>query len=273
MRATPRRLTLLAGLVLGLLTVPGAALVAGGGAWAAGEEPTVTFARGFPPRACSSAPSVTSVSVPEGTGIVVANATGRDGSVHVGGASVLPVADGTGVLLVLAVGQHEVRLVLECHTYNQAGPLAVTVTGEAPPPPPPPAESAPDSAPASTTSAAPPSTSPNLPAAPTAAGAGGAQTSTRPGSAGSGGGRAPATTAGEPSTGSAATPAGTTSAAAPMPGATVPGPMAAGVISATPVALVDPGHSKGLRLLAAVATICVLGVTAAIIRAIVRLSP
>jgi hypothetical protein len=44
-------------------------------------------------------------------------------------------------------------------------------------------------------------------------------------------------------------------------------------LGASPAGLDQPGNSTGVRLLAIVATICVLGVSAAVIRSIIRLNP
>jgi hypothetical protein len=207
--------------------------------------------------ACRSAPTLNSLTVPEGTAFAVTNELGRSAVVYVGDASVLPVADGDGALLTLTPGQHDVRMVPDCLEVAAAAPLAVTVTPNEPTP----AGTTATSPASRPSSAAPPAGTTN-PASPPDPPAGAGQP--RPTTA------APRTSpvdSAEPEIVAGATAEPT---ARPRSGS---GAAAPGVVSAEPLSLDDESHSKGLRLLAAVASICVLGVTAAIIRAIVRLSP
>jgi hypothetical protein len=239
----------LAALTLGLLAGPALGLVDGPRAVAAEQDtPTVTFENG-PGRSCASAPEVTSLSVPVGTAVVVANAIQRDATVYVAGESIIAVASGSGALLNLAAGQHDVRLVPVCLAYADAEPLIITVTESLPESSPPP-----DSGPTEAAVTAPPPAPAPRP------------TTARP---------PLATTA--PGDGTASTVVPAAASASPDAQATrvstsTPADRT-GVLAAGPVDLDGTYHSKGVRLLAVVATICVLGVTAAIIRSIVRLSP
>jgi hypothetical protein len=254
-----RWLAPVAGLMLGLSIFIGVAFAAAPRAWAADPQaPTVIFTNGSQSRACRSAPAVTSLTVPEGTAFAVTNALGRDAVVYVGGSSVLAVDDDDGALLMLSAGQHDVRMVPECLEFSAAGTLTVTVTGSEPTPA--------DTTQTSAASVPSPAADPTSAPAPPAAGAGGSQ----PNSATTGAGPVDSAALETVAATTADPTADSPTAARPRSGS---GVAAAGVISAEPLTLDDESHSKGLRLLAAVATICVLGVTAAIIRAIVRLSP
>jgi len=206
--------------------------------------------------ACGTVPSVGGLTVPADTPVQFLNRTGSDATLVVGGQDE-PVPKGAGVELTIAVGQYEVRLVKACGTVAVSQPVAVTVVAVAPSPTPAP------------TTSAPAATVPAGSAPPTAGqeGAVGVPTG-HPTTAAT---RAVASPA--PMVGASIDPAATP---APTPGTSRP---AAGndwspVLAATPVGLDETGrNSKEVRLLAVVATICVLGVTAAIIRSIVRLSP
>jgi hypothetical protein len=240
-------------------------LLVGPLAFAAQEPiPTVSFVVvGNPPGVCGSRPTVSSLALPQGTSVVLANDTGLPAQVTVGGTPVLGVPAGDGAVLVLASGQHDVRVVPSCTTPLSAAPLVVNVTGSGPPsaPPGPPA-SLPGSNPPGSQESHPPGSNPSTsPGASPPARAGGG--SAEPGASGVAGGTVPASVDG--TTGTDLAVVGSAAATA-----RVPGPQ---VLSVTPIdldaSLVDP---KGVRLVAAIATICVLGVTAAIIRSIVRLN-
>ena len=226
------------------------------GPWAYADEsaaPTVTFtSNGAPPVTCHARPDVHSLTVPEGTAILIANHTEVRAAVIVGGATVLTVNDGEGALLTLAPGQHEVSVQPECRVTTAARSLAVTVTAVPPAQP----------------------TAPTVPPTVTGSGSGGTpvRSSTPPATTAttSATGGAPATTD-VPANWTSPSPGSTPSAGAPTlgPSSAPPWP---DVVRADVVALPDgAGNSKGVRLLAAIATICVLGVTAAVIRSIVRL--
>jgi hypothetical protein len=253
-------LTVIAACALALGLLWGAAVLPFASHTAAAEPPTVEFFNPGPSSACGSKPKVSSITLPVGTALVVVNNTDHDATLLVGGAAVLEVGDGGAAELTLAAGQHEVLLVPDCVANRPINALAVTIT--APPDPETPSTGTSETTPPPGTSDGPASTEPPDAAAPPAtAASSGSTPSTRPRAGES---------AGEP----VLVPA--TSAAEPPPIATpraTPSAVVAGVISARPVVLSGEGHAKGLNLLAAIATICVLGVTVAIIRAIVRLSP
>jgi len=227
-----------------------AGLLVGGLAHAA-DPPTVTFSGGdLLGLACGSRPDVDSVSVSEGTAVTVANDTGATARVVVSGQTVLTLEDGAAGALTLAAGSHQVVLVPQCLLVTLTAPLTVTVT-PAPAPPSPSPESS------------PPSEDPPTALAPAA-----------PGESTSGedgvvvGGRAPA-----PKRMPGGTPvpsvAGSPSASAGT--SSWPTSGRSEVAQAEVVPWSKPEDPKGVRLLAVIAAICVLGVTAAIIRSIVRL--
>lgn len=251
--------------------------------------PTVTFtATGLVPVACGTRPDASSLSIPDASAVVVANRTGVSAAVVVGGQRQLTVADGEGASLTLTPGQHEIRLVPQCVLVTQTKALVVTVTSA---PPEPPAPSATPDAPATSGAADPSSTppatdpppasdpppgvtpppaTPDPPAQPGTPPQGGSPGDPEPG-AGAGHPRA---TAADPELSSGAGPIAASPTPGPWPSVEeFSGVRGADVLRADPVALAGGSHSKGLRLLAVVATICVLGVTVAIIRTIVRLSP
>ncbi len=241
--------------LLVILGALGAWLLSAASAYAA-DEPVVTFAViGNPPAVCGSRPNVSTLAVTTGAGIVVVNDTGLAAQVAVGGVPVLAVPEGGGALLVLEAGQHEVRLAPECAKVNSGVPLVVTVAAPGTP--------SPTSGPPSPSGSPSPDarTDPSGPAGPagaaggtSAAGSAGSQDDGDPGGSSSAGASADVLVAdGASSTSRTST-------------------RSTGVVSVTPIdfdaALVN---SKEVRLVGAIAVICVLGVTAAIIRSIVRL--
>jgi hypothetical protein len=256
MERTPRRrhLRLLA-VVLGLPIVAV-------GPWAyaatsAPEVPTISFsATGTVPLVCGTRPNVTNLAIKHGTRVIIANRTGVAATVDIGRRRLLDLADGTGALVRLRSGQHELRMIPDCVVVTETETAAVNVLTRAqlsesltPTPVPSGAPSDPDdpevmvqstSDPASTRE--PPSTD-----------------------------RAPTgSTVSETST-SAAQP-GTLGGADPTGPPTLDGragPDEIAVVEVGAIRLDEGSDPKGLRLVGAIATICVLGVTAAIIRAIV----
>jgi hypothetical protein len=231
-----RRSGLLVALALAALLGVGAGTLA----WAAeSDPPTVTFA---PLGACSSRPDVTGLEVPQATPVLLVNDTGSDATVMVGSVPALddPVPDGGGVLLTLAPGQHEVRMARGC---GNAQPVTVLVTSPAPGSPSPPTSASP--APAGTSGSQPDGVGPGS----------GPSTGPLPG--------------GSP----AVVPLATTVVVGTPGSTSLGGYDGPAVVMAARVDPTGAGNPKAVRLLAAIATICVLGVTAAIIRSIVRLSP
>jgi hypothetical protein len=257
-----RRATLGLAVVAGVMVM----VIVGALASVAGETPapTVTFtATGVPPLSCGSTPNVGSLNVPEGTGILLENRIGVSAWVRVGSEDededqqVIEVPDGTGALLVLAVGQYAVGMVPECLHSGQAKPVTVTVTR---------AQSGNSAQPANSTQAPTPDAVITPDSAMTSP-----APSTRASSIGS-----PADSSAEP-VGSGGVPEVVPVGAqihtqTPAPNSSR-APFGRAVIEVSPVELQGAGNPKGVRLLAIVAAICVLGVTTAIIRSIVRLGP
>ncbi len=210
-------------------------------AFAAEGEPTIGFtATGTPPLRCGSQPSVGSLSVSTGTRIIVANLTGVAAAVDVGWTKVLQLAPGKEALVELTPGQHDLRMVPNCVLVTEIGVAVVTVLIGQPPDEPSPSGE-PDS-PADdpiTMSMAP---SPTGTAGPALGGSGVAE----PGAE------------------------GTTTITGPgVDPAAADGSLETGVIHVQAIDLGGSRDPKGVRLLAVIAAICVFGVTAAIIRAIV----
>jgi len=236
--------------ILGLSAVLGlGAMLIAGAVVATAEDvvaPTVTFtATGVPPLHCGSRPNVSSLTVSEGTPILLENQIGETAWVRVDQEAVMEVADGGGALLTLTLGQHDVRLVPGCLIGGgTAKSVAVTVT-------PAPATGA------STTEEPTPSAGPD-------GGPTNAPAPFPPGAVSQ-----PTGTAG-PAGSPAVLPVASEAALDPI---ATHEPARSAVIDASAVQLRDAGTSKGVRLLGIIAAICVLGVTAAIIRSIVRLSP
>jgi hypothetical protein len=263
---------LLVALVVGLPLLVVAPL-----AFAADGEPTISFTvTGTPPLLCGTRPSVSSLSVLTGTKIIIANLTGVAATVNVGTKSVLELSLGMGAVVELKQGQHDLRLIPHCAVLTRTEPAVVTVLAVGQPPDvPPPDEPAPAANPDDPvddpiTMATP---SPTGTAGPAVGGSGVAD----PGAGG--------TTAAGPGvdpagpmapSGAASGVAGSAGSVAGSDGAGsdgVPGRSNGSVeTEVIDVQAIDLGGSrdpKGVRLLAVIAAICVFGVTAAIIRAIV----
>lgn len=222
--------------------------------FAADEVVTIIFSGTGPePLVCTSYPEPPSVDIKVGTAVAVENRTGVSAVVDIGTADPVPLADGEGLTLKLKKGTYELRLLPSCLVV-QAGAATVNVADGSDVREPgtnPPAE-APDP------TRAPP---PNTPA-------------TDP----------PASTAVVPATGDPA--GGPASGGAPGSGSGTGAdrPVVAGAPEAVPADAPEGGpvleqkgpyplprrdnDERGAQLLAVIAAICVLGVTAGIIRAI-----
>jgi len=252
-RATRRRrLRLLA------LVIAAPALVVAPWAYAAStapEIPTITFtATGTPPVVCGARPNVSNLLIRHGTRIIIANRTGVTASVEVGRSRVVTLPDGSGVRIRLRLGQHELWMIPDCVVVPETDKAVVNVLstsdlrdlGSDPPP----SDEGRDSG--VTVESTSESSSSGV--------SDDSTTAVEP----------PATTKTEPDATTA--PAGSGVDAPTSPPVLQGRPDAAdvdAVIDMEAIRLDDPGDPKGLRLLGAIATICVLGVTAAIIRAIV----
>lgn len=228
-------------MVLGPLALTGVGLLGPDRAGAAPPEaPTVSF--GATEDGCGSRPEVSHLAVPGGTPVLLVNGTPGPVTVQVDGAIVpgQPVAAGEGVALTLDSGQHQVKLAPAC---GLTEPLTVLVAAAA---------------------VAVPTTLPPSPVARTA----------EPSPPPSAGTTRPSTTVSSvPTDRGTGMLAPVADVGAVGPTGTAARPVVPGVLGVSTVGLASGSNPKGVRLLAAIATICVLGVTAAIIRAIVRLSP
>jgi hypothetical protein len=246
-RATRRRRLRLLALVI---SAPALAIAP----WAyaantASEIPTITFtATGTAPVVCGTRPNVTSLLIRHGTRIIVANRTGVTASVDVGRSRLVTVPDGSGARIRLRPGQHELWMIPDCAVVSETEKAVVNVLSTSD---------------LRDLGSAPPPDDEGVTVESTSSGASDVST-TRVDPASTTPIQQDATT--EPSGSAAHAPTltsppvlqGRSDAAAADP-----------VIDLEAIQLDDPSDPKGLRLLGAIATICLLGVTAAIIRAIV----
>jgi hypothetical protein len=230
----------------------------------ASDSPEIAFtSTGTIPVVCSTMPNVSSLTVKAGTRIFFANLTGTTASIDLGGKDPLTLADGTGAVVMLRLGQYDLRMVPDCVVVDEAQPVTVYVVPGAPPsaspsPAPSPSSSNPtpgQAGPASAPPAGPPGTT--VTAGPTASGSGASSGGLVAPTWGSSGGGQPSATAagpgGGPDTNAVANDSPLTESR---------------VLEVRPVPFGPTNDPKGSRLLALIATICVFGVTAAIIRAI-----
>lgn len=210
------------------------------------EQLVITFnGGGTAPLICPSHPDRGTVSVNLGRPVVLANLTGADATVDIGADAPVAVPNGRGVSVELAVGTHVLRMVPKCLLLGDIGRAVVTVSKGASAPPP----------------TGNPGPTPN-PTVPNPA------SSDRPGP-----GTAPESDRGPdqvPASGTASTGPGPGGpGAAPTGSPPGPGGFDQTTVEVLPVAVGRAPDRHGSRLLAIVAAICALGVTAGIIRAIV----
>jgi hypothetical protein len=211
--------------------------------------------------------------VSTGTKIIIANLTEVAASVDVGTKTVLDLAPGTGALIKLKPGQHELRLIPDCAVVTGTEAAVVTVQApgrpsDSPPPsgdPDDPVESAdPDSTDSPDSPVTMTTTSPTGTAGPAVGGSGAADPGAGGTTATAGPGADPAGPM-APSGGAS----GVAGSARPAAADELNGPLESEVIDVRAINLGGSRDPKGVRLLAVIAAICVFGVTAAIIRAIV----
>ena len=202
--------------------------------------PTITFRGGrLTPLVCPSVPEPRSLSIDEGAWVNVENETGAAATKHVDNLVRPTIGAGEGRSVRLPPGTHAVRLVPDCPAHGNLVAAVIDVRAA-----PPPTASA-----GSTSGARSGSPTASLPGQPDPAGA------DRSGLGPPGGWPPP----GPPPPGP---PPGALPAGAP-PAIVVPS------VQVVPYTVENPDEDPhGGHLLAMVATICVLGVTAAIIRAI-----
>jgi hypothetical protein len=244
-RASRRRLLRLLALALGLPL-----LAVGPLAYAAAnapEVPTISFtATGAPPVVCGTRPNVTNLVIKHGTRVIIANRTGVAATLDIGRRRLLELPDGTGARVRLMRGQHDLRMIPQCAVVSDSEKAAVSVM------------TASQMRDLLTPRAAPdggqnPPDEPDVTIEVETSSTGGAATFASPGSS-------------------------SDISAAQQPERTVaPSPALDGREETADIAIIEgdvfpldeQSDPKGLRLVGAIATICVLGVSAAIIRAIV----
>jgi hypothetical protein len=249
----PRRRTgaavLLAAAVALVLSGP---VAPGAAAFAATDEPTISFLGDGPaPLACSSTPSVPNMTVKQNTRVVLANFTGADATAAIGDGRTVPVADGTAISVKLKPGTYLITMTPNClDTYDIGATVITVVRSEDAPPP-------------TSTPTPPEATGPAVPPV--------------PGDPGAGQGAASSSPSGSFWPSSQWTSSPPSSAPGALAGGAAPsGPGPADADASDPdvrAALAVPPSGnpdrRGDRLLALIAAICVFGVTSAIIRAIV----
>jgi len=223
---------IVAGLVAGLAPPYASAVSAAG--------PAIRFTGGvLAPIACSSAPDPSSLTVANNTRVVLANFTGADATVDLGTGTPVAVADGAAVSVKFKKGEYRVRMVPDCPGTLEVRPAVVSVVGP------------------KDTGDPRPVAVPQSPVGPVG--------SFAPTDTPSAARRSPTDSAEENS--AEENPSGLIAA----PGRVTAGPAAAevgpDVLAAPPAG--DRPDGRRARLLAVIATICVFGVTTAIIRAIV----
>jgi hypothetical protein len=113
------------------------ALLVGGASAAYGEmaspaadppAPTVTFTSGpLAPLVCGSKPDVTTMTIVEGGRVNLVNHIGSGAVMDIGGASEATVPDGEGASVQLRAGRHTVRLLPDCPAHGQIVALTVDV--------------------------------------------------------------------------------------------------------------------------------------------------
>jgi hypothetical protein len=261
------------------LVIVAPALVIGPWAYAAStasEIPTITFtATGTPPVVCGTRPNVTNLLIRHGTRIIIANRSGVTATIDVGRRRLIELPDGSGARVRLRLGQHELQMIPNCVMVSETETAAVNVLtaselselGSPTPTVPPDVEGSDVGATIESTEAPSPSSPATWDASTT--GVEGASTTSVEVASTTGVESVPTTPTRPDAT---TTPAGSAVDARAAPPVVQRSPDAADVDAVTDleaIRLDDPTDPKGLRLLGAIATICVLGVTAAIIRAIV----
>jgi hypothetical protein len=223
------------------------------------EGPTVNFtATGAVPLACGSHPNVSSLQVKAGTRIVFANLIDTTAALTVGGEKVTDLGPGTGAVVRLEQGQHEVRLLPQCVVVTRTDAVVVSVL----------AGSDGHESASRTGDPTTPEEPPAVPAQPRSSGGASVPAAVSAAPSGtSGPGPSSGTSLGAP--GGPGAPATTVTAPTHPAAGSADAPLESAVIDVQRIRLGNPRDPKGGRLLAVIAAICVIGVTAAIIRAIV----
>ena len=270
-----RRKSITSAVVVATTAVPLALLTAAvPGFGAAGTETIAFHGNGPEPLVCTSYPDRTSLKVTTGTSIVLENYTWTSAALDVGRKEPLILAHGEGVTIKLRAGTHDLRLVPDCLVV-QVGAVTVTVVRGVGVPGPPSISVPAGPEPTRAGPPGPPRPSGPSPSggSPETAGPTGVPT---PGEGSPTAGPAPAdlTDSTGPSTGGAIV--GLDGEPVPENGTVTAAEQAAPSLKGNPIIDVKgpfqltsrPGDQRGGQLLAVIAAICVFGVTAGIIRAI-----
>jgi hypothetical protein len=230
---------------------------------ASAEAPTVTFHGGpLAPALCPAAPDRPNLDIVEGTWVNVVNRTGAKATLEVDGSLSQTIAKDDGLSVMLPPGRHDLRLIPQCAVHGTMLPVVIEVSLVQPGRSPAPSAGPPASPPAGS----PPSVGPVGSGGDTDAGTGGGA-----GPAGGAGGEngGGVNGAGRPvASGGPPGPAGAPTSDSGLHGSVTSGVASGAGIVVVPYDVAETGDRRGARLLAVIATICVLGVTVAIIRAI-----
>jgi hypothetical protein len=216
------------------------------------EAPTVTFEGGpLAPALCPAAPDQPNLDIDEGTWVNVVNRTGAKATLEIDGSPSQTIPKNGGLSVGLPAGRHDLRLIPQCVAHGMLLPVEINVAV---------VQLDPTTAP-STSPAAPPA------GPPPSGGPGGSGGPPDDGGGGDGGVTGPAGGVGDQPVGPDGEPA---DGASDQDGGAPDWPAAgdAGIV-VVPYAVPETEDPRGARLLAVIATICVSGVTVAIIRAII----
>ncbi len=238
----------------------------------AAELPTITFtASGPAPVLCASHPDIPSLTIRHGARIVLANFTGVDATVDTGRQNALAVEAGKAVSVRLKRGQHTLRMIPKCLVVGEAQAAVVSVLSASEMPdatatttPPVAASEEPSVGSASTGGPSPLGREPGALA--TSVPAGPSAPAVHAGSAGSPGSAGSAGSVG--SIGSIGSIEASEADTVSEDVLDLQEASTADIYDVRPFLVVQPSEMEGARLLAVIAAICVLGVTSAIIRAI-----
>jgi hypothetical protein len=241
-------------------------VVAWGASVAHAEAPTVTFHGGpLAPALCPAAPDRSNLDIVAGAWVNVVNRTGAKATLEVDGSPSQTIAKDAGLSVMLPSGRHNLRLIPHCPVHGTMLPVVIEVAAVQPGGSPAPSASPTASSPVGPLPSGGPAGSGGYPDGRTGGGTVPAGGSGFGGSGvgGSGtGGVGPPVVSGSP--GPAAAPGSDGGPA----GSGGPGVDSRAGIVVVPYAVPETQDPRGVNLLAVIATICVFGVTVAIIRAI-----
>jgi hypothetical protein len=243
--------------------------VAWGAAVAHAEAPTVTFHGGpLAPALCPAAPDRSNLDIAAGTWVNVVNRTGAKATLEVDGSLSQTIAKNAGLSVMLPSGRHDLRLIPHCPAHGTMLPVVIEVavvqSGGGPAPSPSPAASSPVGPPPS----GGPAGSGGYPDGRTGGGTVPAGGSGFGGTGVGGSGTGGSGIGGAPVVSGSPGPPGAPGSDGGSSGSGGSGADRAVGIVVVPYAVAETEDARGVNLLAVIATICVFGVTVAIIRAI-----